>query len=364
MSLAACSNVTQPDAVKPATAVEQASEVRCARGLTRIELIGGLEDGFAASGSEPSRVRPARLPNPYLDTLIKAQSGVIRLRDYDETGQDRILIDHFSVPRDIVSGAVVIRLRTTGGSSNDAVRLGNLDERAFINGFAKAESYLINLKSVAGRTSAASAGEVITVPFDKLTTNARAEFKGSFIDYLNRADRPDAVDLEVEDDTAIDVFMLVLCQQPQTKRGTSFSEFRTKLVAADVSLLTCALDKTQEPCNPFVGDKLCTAELPVACYKPGARVPANLNQAGLGAGYATGGEVRATPAIAASGFQTRTDADRYCSAQFGAGWRILEYHDGSSGAIVTYSAIAPMTRLWVDVRDQRYANCWDRDKAR
>ena len=348
----------------PSTAMEQASAIRCARGLTRIELVGGVEDAFAASSAEPARVRPARLPNEYLEAVAGAQSGAVQLRDYDESGQDSVLIDYFDVPRDIISGAVVVRLRTTGGSANDGFRFGNLNEREFADSFGKAESFGYSFKEEVTNPDANQAGISAVVPLDTFTPNPRAAFKGNFVDFLNRADRPDAVDFEADDDTMIDVIIIVLCQKPQVERGTSFSEYRSKFAGTGVSFLSCFLDKTQAPCNPFEGDQLCTAALPMACYKPGKRVPRGLDKAGLGEGYSPGGEVRATAPVTASSFDTRADADKYCAGQFGAGWQILEYHVGAGGAIATYSDIAPKSRLWVDVSDQRYANCWDRDKVR
>jgi hypothetical protein len=364
LGLTACRNAAQVNDAIFATAIEQASTVRCDRGLARIELIGGVEDGFALTNSEPSRIRPARLPNAYLEAIIKAQSGTKQLRDYDEVDQDKLLIDHFDVPRDIVSGALAIRLRTTGGSDNDGFRLGNLNERDFVDGFGIIESFGYNFKKEAKNSNTGLADMVALVPLETLAPNPRAQFKGNFIDFLNRADRPDAVDFEVDDDTSIDVAILVLCQKPQVERGTSFVEYRSKFAGTDVSFLSCFFDKTQMPCNPFEGDQLCTSELPMACYKPGNRVPAGLEAAGLGQGYSPGGEVRMTNPVAAHSFATRADADKYCSGQFGVGWRILEYHDGAGGAIASYSNIAPKTRLWVDVSDQRYANCWDRGKVK
>jgi hypothetical protein len=360
----ACNDIASDNATTRLTAIEQASAVRCARGLTRIELVGGIEDGFAATGTEPARIRPARLPNEYLEAVNAAQSGAVQLRDYDEVGQDKILIDHFEVPRDMVSGTIIVGLRTTDGSANDGLKLGNMNERDFADGFGKAESFGYSFTKEAEKPDAARAGAVVVVPVETLTPNPRAAFKGNFLDYLNRADRPDAIDFEVEDDTVVDVVILILCQKPQAERGASFREYRSKFAGPDVSFLSCFLDKTQAPCNPFEGDQLCTAALPMACYKPGKRVPPGLEIAGLGEGYSPGGEVRASPLVSASRFATRGDADKYCSSQFGAGWRILEYHDGAGGAIASYSDIAPKSRLWVDVSDQRYANCWDRDKER
>lgn len=363
-AVTACSNADSPPIAKPTTAAEQAATIRCDRGLTRIERIGGIEDGFAPTGDEPARIRPARLPNEYLEAISTAQSGAVRVRGYDEMTQDAMLIDHFDVPRDIVSGAIVARIRTTPGSANDIFRFGNLNERDFVNGYGKIETFQPNFPKDAMVPDAGTIDTIVTLPLETLPPNPRARFKGNFIEFLNRADRPDAIDFELEDDTAVDVVILVVCQRPQVAKGTTFTEFRSKFAGPDVSFLSCLLDKTQVPCNPFEGDRLCTAPLPMACYQPGNRPPPGLTKLGLGDGHSSGGEVRATPPVAASIFATRGDADNFCRAQFGEGWRILEYHDGAFAAIATYSNIAPKTRLWVDVSNQRYANCWDREEAR
>ena len=178
--IAACSDVTQNEVAAPGTAMEQASAVRCDRGLTRIELVGGVEDGFVSNNSEPSRIRPARLPNEYLEAVAGAQSGAMQLRDYDEIGQDRMLIDHFDAPRDIVSGAVIVRLRTTGGSANDSVKLGNLNEREFADGFGNTEAFVHNFKDDAENPEAAQSGAVVVVPLETLVGNVTAKFKGNF----------------------------------------------------------------------------------------------------------------------------------------------------------------------------------------
>jgi hypothetical protein len=359
-----CSNVGPAKDLAPSTPTAQASTVRCARGLTRVELVGGIEDGFAALGSEPARIRPARLPNPYLEAITTAQSGIMQLRDYDEAGQDRLLIDHFDVPRGIVSGALIVSIQVGSGSDNDTIKLGNLDESDFPNDYNRVESFYYAVGKSAKTVDEKPKREVLVLPLDTLETSKRSRFKGNFIDYLNSTDRPDAIDFEVEDDTVVDVAILVLCQEPQVERGTSLAEFRAKIIAPNVSFLSCFSDKTQAPCNPFQGDQLCTAALPVACYKPGQNVPTGLTEAGFGEAYGAGGEIRMTRPVAGESLATLTDANQYCTSQFGAGWRVLDFHDGAGGAIVTYSAIPPKTRGLVNVREQPYANCWDRDKAR
>jgi hypothetical protein len=93
-------------------------------------------------------------------------------------------------------------------------------------------------------------------------------------------------------------------------------------------------------------------------------VPTGLEKAGLGDAYGAGGEIRMTRPVAGKSLATLADANQYCSSQFGAGWRVLDYHDGAGGAVATYSAIAPKIRGLVNVRDQPYANCWDRGAAK
>ncbi len=366
-ALSACGNAGPAAMAEPQTATAQAESVQCGRGLNRIVRVGGHEDGFDVRDAEPARIRPARLPNAYLETISQAQSGPVLLRDYDEGGSDKVLIDHFDVPRGIVSGALVIRTRATAGSNNDSGRLGNLDENAFPDGFNRTEGYGFAIARTPPAPDVISLDDnssIATIPFGALTENPRARLKGSFLDFLSRPDRPDAIDFEVSDDTAVDVAILILCQQPQIAMGTSFAEFRSKIAATDVSFLSCFQDKTQAPCNPFQGDRLCSAKLPLACYKDGDHVPTGLAKAGLTDGYGAGGEVRTTMPVAATSLATVGAANRLCMGTFGQGWRVLEYHDGAGGAIATYSAIAPKTRVWIDVRDQRYGNCWDRDKDR
>ena len=303
--LAGCSLISRPPAVTPQTALEAADDVRCPRGLNRIMRTGGREDDFDTRDAEPSRIRPARLPNPYLETIATAQSGTFRLRTYDEAAQDKVLIDHFDLPRGIVSGALVLRYRPSGGTYNDKVRIGNLDENAFADGYNQTEGYFYRFKPAPDvAASGPPPAVVISVPFEQLHRSERMAFKGSFINFLNRADRPDAVDFELDDDTALDVAILVLCQQPEVAKGTTFAEFHAKLAGPDISFMACDLDRTQAPCNPFQGDQICTAALPLACYQPGSRVPTGLDKVGLVDGFGAGGTIRMSVPVAASQFRT------------------------------------------------------------
>jgi hypothetical protein len=353
---------------RPGTAYIDA--FRCARGLNRIVLVGGREDGFDQSNSEPARINPARLPNPYLETIRDAQSGMLTLREYDEGGQDKVLIDYFDVPRGIVSAQIVLVQKPFGSQTYDSLRFGDLNNLkqtagadpyfgnpAFNFGFGKSgfvplqdnkASGLLVLDMAIPAFVSASLNDGINAP------------DGSVLDYINQGARPDVLDIQIHDDTAIDFIALLMCQTPPVAKGTSFVEFSTKPVGPEISMLSCQSDRSQQPCNPFQGDQLCTSSLPLACYKSSsAPAPINSRVTNL-----RSGEVRPSRPVVGTQLPDLASANALCTAQFGEGWRVLAYHDGDSGSLLTISNILPKARLWIDVRDQQYANCWDRDKPR
>jgi hypothetical protein len=343
---------------------------KCGRGLNRIVLIGGREDGFDQSDDEPASINPARLPNPYLETIRDAQNGMMTLRDYDEGGQDKLFIDYFDVPRGIVSAQIVLVQKPFGSQAYDGLKLGDLNNQkrtgngdpfiglpAFDFGFGNSRPAPIQNDKASGLLVLDLA--VPAFISGSLNDGTSAPY-GTVLDYLNQTSRPDVLDIQIQDDTAIDFVALVMCQIPPVAKGTSFAEFSSKPAGPEISMLSCQSDKLQQPCNPFQGDQLCTSSLPLACYKP-ASEPAITNPK---VSSLRSGEIRASRPIVGTQIADLESADAVCVREFGPGWRVLAYHDGASGGLTTLSNIAPKTRLWIDVRDQQYANCWDRDKPR
>jgi len=124
-------------------------------------------------------------------------------------------------------------------------------------------------------------------------------------------------------------------------------------------------------CDPYNGDTLCTTPLPLLCiYKPQPpQVPFPL-PVGLSNGLYnqwSGGIVEATQPVPGNQFQHISanptnqnpppDANSYCAAQFGIGWRVAEFHDGWGWNFQAYGGV-PSTRFWVHINDQASANCW------
>ena len=76
------------------------------------------------------------------------------------------------------------------------------------------------------------------------------------------------------------------------------------------------------------------------------------------------GKVRASVPVRGDQFAHLGDANAFCQQRFGPEWRVLSYHEGGGGQVISRSKIVPLTRLLVNIRDQQYGNCWDRDLKR
>lgn len=334
---------------------------RCRSGLTKRVVLRGVEDGFSRQGSEVTVQRDALLKMEYFADIYNQSNTIQRARNFDEIGVDKVLIDRFPIPLKIVSGVMVLRTQPEDGSENDYVVLGDIEQDGSTPQPDRTSEFVATL----AKQQRDEQGLVV-IGFNKFEPNPHNEFAGKLIDYLNTADRNEEIDFLVQDDTAIDFAALILCQAPVEARGTTLREARSHPFGADISFLSCGQDRTQAQCNPLSGDMICEGAIPLACYHSGSGLPPKSVHSADGdlGRYFADGEVRLTPAVAGNRFASLSEANRYCAAQFGSGWRVLSYHEGGGGNVISRSAIAPLSRAWVDIRDQRYGNCWDREKAR
>ncbi|HEY0639116.1 MAG TPA: S8 family peptidase [Pseudonocardiaceae bacterium] len=107
--------------------------------------------------------------------------------------------------------------------------------------------------------------------------------------------------------------------------------------------------------NAYTGDTAVGTSLPVLCLRQDGRaVPPGVSPT-FNNGWARG-EVRLTAPVAGSGLTSRATADALCSGQFGAGWRMAEFHDGGGGW--AYWAAGDIGRMWVAINNQP-ANPWN-----
>ena len=149
-------------------------------------------------------------------------------------------------------------------------------------------------------------------------------------------------------------------------RGLSFALADVSTVPARVAHLAChgepaPIDRPHRgSCNPYEGDTSCRIILPIACYRStGAVAPPNLEQ-DFYKGW-THGQLAATQPVLGALLKSEPDASARCEAEFGAGWRMAEFHDGGGGWGLQgerRSGLHAGTRYWVHINDQR-GNCWN-----
>lgn len=111
-------------------------------------------------------------------------------------------------------------------------------------------------------------------------------------------------------------------------------------------------------CNAYTGDTPCTAFLPVLCIKQdNSPKPSGLT-IDFYNGW-TGGHIATTHPIQGSSLTSLQAAHQRCVDNFGAGWRMAEFHDGKGGwGWHAYGNIRQDTRFWVHINDQP-SNCWN-----
>ncbi|MCI5163052.1 MAG: hypothetical protein D3917_13760, partial [Candidatus Electrothrix sp. AX5] len=159
----------------------------------------------------------------------------------------------------------------------------------------------------------------------------------------------------------------------------------------DISRVHCygQIGPNRGPCNPYKGDTLCSVPLPVLCLKVDglSRPPyelAHCPSCAMNDEYYNGwseGTAKLTDPVPGNTFTSLSDANAYCAAQLGDGYRVAEHHDGrwvsgmdeshfydgtwplttSSGGWGFYvpGQVPDDSRFWVHINDQN-ANCWDK----
>jgi hypothetical protein len=115
------------------------------------------------------------------------------------------------------------------------------------------------------------------------------------------------------------------------------------------------------PCNPTLGDHLCTDSLPLLCFKPSSfPVPQSVNNTDIKNRW-SGGIVGTTPPVQASSFGgSLALANARCVQEFvSTDWRVAEFHDGWGWNFQAYGNVGkPTNRFWVHINDQPNGTCF------
>lgn len=343
-----------------ATGLAYLDSFRCPRGLTRRVEVRGREDRFDLTDAEPSRIEPRLLDLGFYRDLAERRPAVTELREYDEGGTDRMLIDHITVPGGTVMGELVLRVRPSGGGSeNDYVGVELLTEGG-TGPTASRTYYSVQINSPELEAVGAPEDGLRRVKLESLGGLLSARWPNLLAE-LGAAGGDLVVNVTVQDDTAVDFLALALCVEPSDVRGVTFTEHTAKPLGPDISVLSCSVDSTQRMCGPYQGDTPCSQSLPLACYRDGtAAKPAGLEASNIDEAKFVPGEVRLTEPVQGDTLETREEAEKLCADRFGPGFRMLRYQEGGGSMVVSRSQIAPGTRAWIEIRDQPRATCWSR----
>lgn len=347
-------------APKGASGLAYLDSFRCPRGLTRRVEVRGREDNFDLTDVEPSRIEPRLLELGYYQDLAERRPAVTELREYDEGGADRMLIDHITIPGGTVMGELVLRVRSSGGGSeNDYIGIKPMGE-TWVTDPASRTFYGIQLLEPALEPIGAPEDGLRKVKLESILGTPGTRWP-TLLSELGASQQDLVVNISVLDDTAVDFIALALCVEPSEVRGVTFSEHAAKPLGADISVLSCSLDDTQRMCGPFQGDTPCTQSLPLACYRDGnATKPANMDASNMDEAKFVPGEVRLTEPVRGDTLETREEADKLCADRFGPAFRVLRYQEGGGGIVISRSQIPAGARAWIEIRDQPRATCWSR----
>jgi hypothetical protein len=356
--------IATEESVSATPATDALEGVRCPRGMTRTVQVRGLEDGFARAGEEPAEIDGSLLQFQSYADLKAGVPSTQKLRAFDEGGVDKVLLHHFDVPKGAVSGSLILRVRGVGGGAdNDYIGLTPSKVETTSSGRQILARYTHPMSDARRKAAQGERDDVVTIPLSDFVNGNGSDFPDvlSHLGALTSAGDPARLNLTIFDDTIIDMAGLALCVEPEIDRGVTFSEVSTKPAGPDISVLGCSIDESQSFCGPYQGDMACDQALPLACYKDGTQPkPEGLREVFVNDATFVGGEVRATTPVPGRQFKTLEDANAFCVATFGEGWRTLSYQEGGGAVVTSRSKIAPRTRVWIDIRDQPWGRCWDR----
>ena len=345
---------------------------QCRYGQTKHILMNGVDDNFQANAPEPSRNsgRLSAYPGHFYNFPVR--------RQYDEPGQDKVLIDFFEMPPRISSGLFVTRIADPDRESNDYLALGDLSLPGHNGEFYNPNAFhnhIQTLSDVPGWSRTPDNVFSARLKDIRFKSNDPDRDYGAFREYsdllsfLQKDDGPVTLEILFYDDTTADFSAMAVCSEPTQPAGLTFAPYKpTSDTSVDFQLLACNSVWTSPHCNPIYGDRLCSDALPLACFKDtrssvptmSADIPEDVRV--FVANFWVGGEIDFTPPVRGDKFGTLSEANAYCAEQFGADWRVLDYHQGSLSAVAApRSAHDPEDRVWIDIKDQPHGTCWARD---
>ncbi|MDP2261249.1 MAG: hypothetical protein Q8J89_16195 [Caulobacter sp.] len=346
----------------PATAstgMDTLRAYRCRSAETKTIIIRGVEDNHLPAGDEPNVIRAERR---FPDTLTYFAGG-----SYDQIQADRRFTDSFRAPANTARGLFLIGLKAVANNDTDTITIGDLSTFSPINPVGtRFGSLIARLEHLPGwsRQGDLHLAELSAISLYRGLDGDEGAPGRTLLDLIRSGANEGWVDISVQDDTSVDFIGVALCQEPPRGKGLSLAPMSMEpLPIKGVVALTCSHGgRDQRNCDPYVGDMVCEARLPVACFRPMASAMPRALSRHFARTVWSGGQIAFTSPVAGSSLATIGEVDARCASRFGGEWRAATLHDGTNNmGISGFGDPATLSgRVWVDSIDQPYATCWAR----
>ena len=352
----------------PAPGMAALEAFTCPVGTIKRLQLRGQEDAFARTGAEPSRLSEGLRRFPVHTRRFEQRGQYGGSRDYDEMGEAKHLYDSFDLDAGLVEGWLVMGLLDSAIGARDGIGLyitevwdglDTLAERNAVTGARPISALQEVVRRGEYSVRGARLSEMTTPDFRE----DASEVTRKFFDVVDAAlpQRPEVeLGVVVGDDASVDFLGLATCHARKEPYGMSWSSSHLFRDLTGLNLMSCNFDLTQEHCDAMAGDTPCSAQLPLACYRDGARQPPTgipVAQLRIEANF-SGGEIRLTKPVAGEDLATRDDANAHCARSFGEGWSVLDHHVAGGDLALTHSDLPHGARAWVDIRTSPNATCW------
>lgn len=343
----------------PPSGMDVLRDYKCRRSETKQIIVRGVEDNHSPAGNEPYFIRPDRM---HPDTQSFFAGG-----SYDQVQADRRLTDSFKVPTNVARGLFLMRLKPVANNETDTFGIGDMSTLAATEASrGRGSGSVVGIEKSPGwsKQSELHFAELGAIQLRLPATKDHSASERTLLDYIQSGENNGWVDYAVQDDTSVDFAGMALCLEPPRGKGLTLAPFVGEPIhEKGLVALSCVLGARNQPiCDPYVGDTLCSARLPVACFHPlGKPVPISIAKHVARAMW-SGGRLAFTEPIAGSSFASAKEVDALCVARFGSDWRAAKWHDGPNnyGIAGLSDQAAPQSRVWIDVVGSPYATCWAR----
>lgn len=316
-----------------------------------------IASGIAINVDAANVSKNSGATTPTLSDFSTAFAGHPNKTGYNNTAADRMFLETFQTPcaqgQKVTSArfSITVRKLTQGANRGDNDALAFWDnQNALFN------TYLWAAVDAPGTTKTLNYDVANLPPMNPVTGIISSP--GNGMSLLGDFD----FSFSVQDDTSVlSASLEYACSSPSgggDKKGMTWGVYPAHPVTGTA---TVACQGTPGPdCNAYTGDQACSIALPVLCMKPSG-LPNPLPNT-VDPQHWSGNVIATTPTVvpATKPLSTLAQVNAYCSAEFGPGWVVADFHAGTGWKFGAYGNVGQpgKSRFWVNIKDQANANCW------